>query len=219
MLIAMLRYAGVSTSPVLLSTRDNGIVLFPSIRNFNYVIAVVEADNQLLFLDATDENAKPGILPLRDLNWTGRLRKENNVSYDVELTPKTLSKETTNMSATISADGTITGKTRHQLADYKALSFRSTVLKMNRDEYLESLESHNNAIEINQYTQENAADLDKPVVENYSFVSKNDAEIIEGKIYFTSKLFLTDKENPFTQEVRAYPIDFTFLLRTSIISV
>ena len=211
MLIAMLRYAGVSTSPVLLSTRDNGIVLFPSIRNFNYVIGVVEADNQLLFLDATDENAKPGILPLRDLNWTGRLmRKENNVSYDVELTPKTLSKETTNMSATISADGTITGKTRHQLADYKALSFRSTVLKMNRDEYLESLESHNNAIEINQYTQENAADLDKPVVENYSFVSKNDAEIIEGKIYFTSKLFLTDKENPFTQEVRAYPIDFTF---------
>lgn len=211
MLIAMLRYAGVSTSPVLLSTRDNGIVLFPSIRNFNYVIAVVEADNQLLLLDATDDNARPGILPLRDLNRTGRLmRKEGNVSYDVELTPKTLSKEVTNMSASIDANGTITGKTRHQLTDYKALSFRSTVLKMNRDEYLEYLESHNNAIEIKDYTQENATELDKPVVENYTFISKNDTEIIDGKIYITPKLFLTDKENPFTQEVREYPIDFNF---------
>ena len=42
MLTAMLRYAGINANPVLVSTRSNGIALFPNRTAFNYVIAAVE---------------------------------------------------------------------------------------------------------------------------------------------------------------------------------
>lgn len=211
MLISMLRFADVATSPVLLSTRENGIVLFPSINNFNNVIAVVEADNQLLFLDATDPNSIPGILPFRDLNYQGRLiRKEGFVSYNVDLVPQMISKEVFNMSAIVNADGTIKGKIRHQLSDHKALNYRSNFAKMNNDEYIESLESTYNAIEISEFSQDNLTTLDKPVVESHDFLSKNDIEIIDEKIYFKPLLFLKESINPFVIETREYPIDYGF---------
>lgn len=42
MLTAMLRHAGLTANPVLVSTRSNGIALFPNRTAFNYVIAAVE---------------------------------------------------------------------------------------------------------------------------------------------------------------------------------
>jgi hypothetical protein len=42
MLTAMLRYAGLNANPVLVSTRSNGIAIFPNRTAFNYVIAAVE---------------------------------------------------------------------------------------------------------------------------------------------------------------------------------
>lgn len=38
MLTAMLRSAGLTANPVLVSTRSNGIALFPNRNAFNYVI-------------------------------------------------------------------------------------------------------------------------------------------------------------------------------------
>ncbi|WP_239021935.1 DUF3857 domain-containing protein [Pontimicrobium aquaticum] len=42
MLTSMLRYAGVNSNPVLVSTRQNGIPLFPTREGYNYVISCVE---------------------------------------------------------------------------------------------------------------------------------------------------------------------------------
>jgi hypothetical protein len=53
-------------------------------------------------------------------------------------------------------------------------------------------------------------DLSKSIVENYSFTSKNNVEIINDKMYFSPLLHFTLKENPFKQETRLYPIDFVF---------
>ena len=46
MLIAMLNYAGIDTSPVLISTRSNGIATFPNRNAFNYVAAAVELQKE-----------------------------------------------------------------------------------------------------------------------------------------------------------------------------
>src|SRR5690606_16324791 len=73
MLISMLRYAGLSANPVLLSTRSNGHVSFVNRNEFNYVIVGVEAQNSVVYLDATSKEALPDILPSRVLNGAGRL--------------------------------------------------------------------------------------------------------------------------------------------------
>jgi hypothetical protein len=210
MLTAMLRFAGLNANPVLVSTRSNGIALFPSHSAFNHVIAAIElADSQIL-LDATDKYAMPNVLPSEDLNWFGRLIRKDGTSIEVDLMPKTLSREAINMNVVLKSDGSADGKIRKQLTDHEALAFRKENLVTPQDSYLEKLESDNDNIEISDYARENDLDLSKPIVESYSFKDTKNAEIISDKIYITPLLFLASKENPFKQEVREYPVDFGY---------
>ena len=210
MLTAMLRFAGLNANPVLISTRDNGIAFFPSRTAFNSVIAAVETSEGLVLLDATEKYSEPNILPLRDLNWVGRLIRKDGTSTEVDLMPRILSREATNMSIVLKTDGSAEGKIRRQLTDYDALEFRKENGDTNKDSYLEKLESSNNNIEISDYVRENDLDLLKPIVESYSFKDNKSVEIINDKIYISPLLFLTTKENPFKQETREYPIDFGY---------
>lgn len=210
MLTAMLRYAGLNANPVLVSTRDNGITFFPSRNAFNCVIAAVETPEGLILLDATEKYSEPNILPLRDLNWRGRLIRKDGTSIEVDLMPKTMSKEAVNMSILLKTDGTAEGKLRKQFTNHEALGFRKENLATNKDSYIEKLESYYNDIEISDYARDNDLDLSKPIVENYAFKDTKDIEVINDKIYLSPMLYLVSKENPFKQEVREYPIDFGY---------
>lgn len=213
MLTAILRFAGFTANPVLVSTRDNGIALFPSRTAFNYVIAAIETAEGQILLDATEKYSLPNILPLRDLNWQGRLIRKDKTSIEVDLMPKNLSRETLNMNVNLKNDGTAEGKLRRQLSDHKALEFRLKNSNTTKDIYLEELENKNNSIEINDYIRENELDLNEPIVESFSFKDSNDIEIINDKIYISPMLFFVTKENPFKQEVREYPVDFSYPLQ------
>lgn len=210
MLTAMLRFAGLNSNPVLVSTRDNGITFFPSRTAFNCVIAAVETPEGMILLDATEKYSEPNVLPFRDLNWKGRLIRKDGTSTEVDLMPKTMSREAVNMSIVLKSDGIVEGKIRSQYANYTALEYRKGNLESNVDSYLEKLENSNNNIEISDYVRENDLDLAKPIVETYVFKDTKDIEVIDGKIYVSPMLFLATKENPFKQEVREYPVDFGY---------
>lgn len=208
MLTSMLRYAGINANPVLLSTRDNGIALFPNTDAFNYVISAVESPEGLILLDATEKYATPNVLPIQDLNWFGRLIRKEGTSENVELMPKTLSRENYNLGYSISQKGEIQGKLRKQISNQTALEFRQKKLTINKDNYLESLENSQNNIEISDYVRENDFNLAEPIVESYHFKDNKSVEIINGKMYITPQIFLTAAVNPFKQEVREYPVDY-----------
>lgn len=210
MLTAMLRFAGINANPVLISTRSNGINIFPSRTAFNYVVAAVEIENGLILLDATSKNAYPNIMPIRTLNWFGRIIRKDGSSAEVDLMPKTNSKDIINLIATIDNEGSIDGKIKEQHFDYNAFSFREKYGSLSKENYLEKLEKKHNNIEIGEYETANNKDLDKPVIETYSFKKSNAVEIIGNKMYFSPLLFFTTSENPFKQEKREYPVDFVF---------
>jgi hypothetical protein len=210
MLTAMLRSAGFDANPVLVSTRSNGIALFPSLNAFNYVISAVETPEGLILMDATEIYSTPNVLPLRDLNWFGRLIRQDGTSTQISLTPTMLSKEISTMNVVMSTDGTIDGKIRRQYTNHEALGFRQNIVDTKEDAYLEKLESDSDGIEIGEYVRANELDLSKPVMETFSFKSNKDVEIINDKIYLSPMLFLADKENIFKQEVREYPVDFGY---------
>ena len=210
MLTAMLRYAGIDANPVLLSTRENGIALFPNRTAFNYVIAAVEIEEGLILLDATERYSVPNVLPIRDLNWFGRLIRKDGTSTEVNLTPNNISTEINNLQVTLDNKGVISGKIRTQLAGHNALSFRQEKINTNKETYLEKLESDKGSIEISDYVRDNDLDLSKPIIETYSFKDTNAFEIINDKIYVSPLFFLSVNENPFKQETREYPVDFGF---------
>jgi len=206
----MLRYAGLTANPVLVSTRSNGIALFPNRTAFNYVIAAVETPNGNILLDASDKFSVPNILPFRVLNWTGRLIRKDGTSEEVDLMPKKLSNDVVFMNYSIDPDGKVTGKARRQYSDYNAMITRKNISSVKEEEYLEKLENRNNKIEISDYGRTNEKELLQPITETYSFTGSNLCELIGGKIYVNPMLFFTNNKNPFTQDVREYPVDFGF---------
>ena len=210
MLTAMLRHAGLNANPIILSTRQNGIAYFPSRTAFNYVICGVEIKDDIILLDATSKNAVPNILPTRALNWFGRIIRQNETSAEVSLLPKAISKQSVSIIAEIKPDGKITGVSREQFTEHNAFIFREIYLKKAKESYIESMEKRYNGIEINDYATSNDKDLLSPMIENYTFIHENATEQIGGKIYFSPMLFHASTENPFTQEERKYPVDFSF---------
>lgn len=210
MLTAMLRHAEIDANPILLSTRSNGISFFPSMNAYNYVIVGVEDNDNMILLDATNKNAYVNVVPTRALNWTGRVVKKEGTFLEVNLMPKTISKDVVNVIASISNEGEVSGKIREQYYDYNGYVFRSQHADLTNEAHMERIEKKFKGIEIDEYDLSNKQDFDKPAIENYSFKSTNSIEIIGDKMYFSPMLFLALDENPFKQDERAYPIDFSY---------
>ena len=210
MLISMLRMTGIDANPVLVSTRDNGIALFPNRTLFNYVIAAVNLDEKTILLDATNKHSDFNVLPIRDLNLSGRLIKKDGSSAEIDLMPKSNSKDVVNIVANINEKGEISGKIREQHYDYNALVFRDKYNGISKESYIEKLEERDIGLSITEYDVQNKNDLALPIIENYSFTSNNSVEGISGKMYISPFLFFALTENPFKQDVRQYPVDFAF---------
>lgn len=210
MLTAMLRYAGFEANPVLISTRSNGIYLYPSSSAYNYVITGLELNNQIVLFDATSKYSQANILPIQDLNWFGRIIRKNETSAEINLMPTTNSKDVISIMGSISPQGEVTGKIREQYFDYNAFIFRQNNNEIAKDSYIEKLEKRHQGLEIGEYDVQNKNDLSQPIVENYDFKATNSVEIIGDKMYFSPFLFFAATENPFKQETREYPIDFVY---------
>lgn len=210
MLISMLRTSGLIANPVLFSTRDNGIALFPNGSRINFVIAAVDIGTERFLLDATCKNCYPNLIPINDLNWTGQLMKKNGQCEEVDLMPKMVSKKSTNLLGTLDANGTFSGKVRNTYSDYHGLDFREVNAKNSDEINVSKLEDTFKGVLIDDYKVENKEDLNKSIVEFYSFKKENFSEKIGDKIYFLPLGFLGESSNPFQQEKRIYPIDFVF---------
>ncbi len=209
-LMAMLNYAGIATNPVLLSTLDNGVPVFPNRTIFNYVIAATEIDGKQILLDATNKYTTSNILPLYTLNWTGRLLRENGSSEEIKLEPNSSSKKAISMMVSIGEKGMLSGKYRVFRTDYEAFTFREKYADINQQNYLEKVENDFSGIQISDYSVENSKDVFKPVTESFTFTSNNHCEIIGDKIYINPLLFFTPTKNPFVQERRDFPIYFGY---------
>ncbi|MFP9097837.1 DUF3857 domain-containing protein [Flavobacterium sp. RHBU_24] len=210
MLTAMLRYAGLDANPVLVTSRSQKIALFPSYSAYNYVIASVKVDGKYILLDATSKSAMPNILPIRAINWAGRLIKKDGTSESIDLAPQALSKEVITLTAKMDNTGNLSGKARDQYQSHNAYLFRENYAGVSKESYLEKLEKRYKGLEIGEYKVSNDKDLDKPVIEEYDFTYKNASDVIGDKIYFSPMLFFMEDENPFKAEKREYPIDFIF---------
>ena len=210
MLISMLRYAGISADPILVSTKNNGIPLFPTRQGFNYVICFMEGDGFSALLDATEPFSDFNILPERALNWQGRLIKEDGNSEWINLTPESLSAEVTYLNLKINTDLSIEGKVMNQKTDYLAKQFRNRFANVNKEEYIKYLEKDNGELVVSDLEIKNAKNSSQPVKVVYNFELSNDVEEVGDNVYFLPMLFLASKENPFKSETRNYSIDLSF---------
>ncbi|MDT0685038.1 DUF3857 domain-containing protein [Autumnicola psychrophila] len=218
LLTAMLRYAGLTANPVLLSTPDNGIPVFPTRNGFNYVISCVELQGQTVLLDATDPLAAIGELPKRARNFQGRLIREEGSSDWVDLIPSTVSEEKVYTYFGLNDGLQLEGKASKAHQGLYAKRFRENN-GMSDEEYLEKLQLKLGQYTISDLVVENKVSINEDIKEAYTFTAKNPVEEINGKIYLQPFLFNAVQENPFKADERNYPIFFDFpFLQNEIIT-
>ena len=210
MLTAMLRYAGFESNPVLVSTKDHGIPLFPTTGGFNYVICAIENGSNYILLDATNKMLAVNELPKHAINWYGRLVRDNGSSISIDLSPKEISTKTIFMNVQLHEDGMVKGSMRTNLTDNLAHDYRElNSVKSNDDIKSEKSESLTYT-EIVNLEVKNLNTPGLPLIETISFENENGLEPMGDKIYLDPMFFLAIRENPFKMENRKYPIDFVY---------
>lgn len=213
MLVAMLNHAGLSASPVVLSTREQGIPVFTSASSYDYVVAAVEnKSGKPLLLDATAEFSAPGVLPLRCLNWAGRILRADRSFDIVKMVPEAASRKNVALQCSLNEDGTIIGKVQRYTTAHRAMLFRDSQKAFSIDDFVSQLESELRGIEIENYKREDIEAEFRPLKESWDFIDRTSCELISGKIYMDPLLFLTESDNPFKSAERKLPIDFGFPL-------
>ncbi|AMC10839.1 hypothetical protein Lupro_06100 [Lutibacter profundi] len=207
-LVSMLREGGLNANPVLVSTRNHGVPLFPTSKGFNYVISAVEINEEIILLDASEEYSMPNVLPYRVINWRGRLVKEDGTSLWVDLIPAKHAVDNKNTNISIDSEGYVEGMQRTNHMNMQALSYRKKYAKIKDETIIEKLEKENEAIEIADFRIINKTGGNKPVVEMFKFSSEDLIELVGDRMYFKPLFFNSQTKNPFQLDKREYPIDF-----------
>ena len=208
MLTSMLRSAGLNAAPVLVSTRGNGVPLFPTLDGFDYVISMVKfPNNSYVLLDATEPYSLPNILPTRVLNWNGRVVNKNGSSSWVKLTPSKPAIEENLLMVKITDDLILEGLGRTKYDNLNALNYRKNYIHLKKEALITKFEEKNN-VEIEDFKILNKIKIGKPISRNVKFLSEDLIEEINGKLYIEPLLFLAQHTNPFKLEERKFPVDF-----------
>lgn len=217
LLVSMLKKAGVNANPVLVSSDDNGVPIFPTREGFDYVIVQVIINGEKILLDATEKFARPNLIPLRAANWKGRVVQENGASDWVKLTENQKSQEIVLLNLSLDEEGLITGKAKKRLSQYMALRSRNENQNANQEDIEEYLVNDNVGLQVADVKVDDMNSTNEYL--NYSFdvVYKDAVDEIGDKLYITPLLFEANEENPFSLPRRNLPLDLSYPLEVKTI--
>lgn len=113
LLIQSLRDAGLQAFPVVLRQREKGLLPynFPSFQKLTTFVVGIPCGGTTAYIDASSTGGWLNVLPASLLVEKARIVSKGNRSPWVNLQKVTRSQTTTTIEATLSADGTISGKT------------------------------------------------------------------------------------------------------------
>lgn len=209
-LVLLLRKLGIEANPVVLSTRENGVLPQYSVSfdKLNYVVVKAEIGDKSYLLDATEDNLPLGLLPTRTINGKGLVINKESQDW-IDLSPKLKDKSAIILNLKLSDDGTLTGSMDKSSTDYSALTFRDFYKTFNsQDEYLKKFESDNIGLNVDNYELKGIDSLQQNISERFEIKMKNRVTKANNEMYINPVQFDILSENPFKAEQRQYPVDF-----------
>lgn len=211
-LLILLRKLGIEAYPVVLSTRDNGILpkFSASLSRFNYVVVQAIIGENTYLLDATEKYLPVDMLPERALNESGLIILKDNFGW-ADLLPKKKNKWVNLAQLKLTEDGTLKGEFNFTKFEYSALNHRINYKSYNsQEEYLDNLEKKYPGLSIEKYSCADFDSIEKPLTETMEVIFKNQTTKLNDQIFFNPINFDRLKENPFKIEERLYPVDFSY---------
>jgi transglutaminase-like putative cysteine protease len=211
LLVAMLRYAGISADPVILSTRGNGYSYadYPVIDKFNYVIVQATIDGRVYHLDASEPRMGFGKLGYECYN--GHARIINADAIPLELTADSLlEKKLTSVFIINDEKGNFSGVMQQAPGYYESYRLRSMIKEKGKDQLVNDIRKAFNAdVEISNVSIDSVDKYDDQVNVKYNFNLKTDKDDI---MYFNPMFGEGYKENPFKSAERFYPVEMPYIM-------
>lgn len=209
--MAVLRQLGFTVYPILVSTRDNGLieVKYPLVSQFNYVLAGVEMGKGLSLIDLGEPLRPIGLPDGNALNYHGWLANPDNPAVVNISTPVCRDIYTTTMS--VSEKGAINGAYRMSFSSYSALDERRSRITDSSDEYWQKRFGKEGLLTINSASTENETEVILPYIVKFDF-EQTDKESIEEPdvLYINPITYSSFFKAPFHTKNRLYPVDFPY---------
>lgn len=211
-LINLLNAGGIPTQMMLTSTRNHGLPKrsHPVMSDFNYLLARVNINGKVYLLDASDPLIPFGMLPFRCLNYYGRVMDFKSGSYWEDIIIDEPNRYTVRAQL---AFGTglleATGILDEITLGYEAILRRAELKEDDTAHYLEEKEAEiPGNVEITSYSLNEDISDEKKVSERFSL--KLVPSLVNETLYFNPFLVSLFEPEPFTRELRQYPVDFGY---------
>ena len=208
--IGLLKAAGLDPKPVILSTRDNGVIRDysrPVEASYNYVIGYVKEGEKEYLLDATDKYLGFDQLPVHCINGKGRII-DGEQSRWIDLSSSSDFSESVMMNLSINESGQLEGKSRFIYEGLSAGKIRKELNEKGKEKFIKGWKESHGVWMINTVDLNNPENMSSPLTINITFAADNYIQDMEDLIMFNPVISGGWKENPFKGEQRIFPIDF-----------
>jgi hypothetical protein len=213
LLVAMLRKAGISADPLILSTRDNGVAnaSYPLINEYNYVICIVFLGDQMIKLDASQPYNGFNQIPAFCYNGWGHLVNETKplpVNFIADSLHET---SITNVLIFNDDKGKSSGTLKSILGKSESYNVRREIGSSSEKAYqkrIQTLDGSNHTI--NNFEIDSLKKFDFPVTVQYDF--DVDKPTTADIFYFNPMIEDVYTTNPFKAIERHYPVEMPFLI-------
>jgi len=210
MYAGLLRLAGFVTAPVIISTRDHGIVRdynSPVISFYNYTMAVADKNGKRVLLDATEPLLPATMIPANCLNGKGRALYENGSKW-IELKVPIGFNETIYCKMKIEDTGMLSGTVSTGMRGYKALLIRKYIKANGEEKYIETQKKDKSQWSFSDYQITGTEDAVHPLTEKYTCTIEGHVEEMGDLLILNPLINPELTENPFKAGERTFPIDF-----------
>ena len=211
LLINMLKDAGIEATPVIMRTRDSGMLPLShsSLKYLNtFVVGIPMADTGMIYLDGSAEDGYLNVLPARLLVNRARVLQKTGADQWVNLQEKARGRETTSIQAQLDADGLLKGQMSNVLLEQAAAAKRHEWRQVKDSTELVQKMQEREGIEIQAYRLEGRHDFSPAVKEELAFTKQCDAA--GDLIYLNPLIFIPQRKSPFTAAERVLPIEFPY---------
>ena len=211
LLINMLKDAGIGSTPVIMRTRDSGILPLShsSLKYLNtFVVGIPMTDTGMAYLDGSAEDGYLSVLPAKLLVSRARVLQTTGADLWVNLQTKARGRETISIQAQLDANGLLKGNKSSIFLDEAAAAKRHEWrLAKDSVELIHKMQERD-GIEIQSYSLEGRYDFSPTVKEELTFTKQCDAA--GDLIYLNPLIFIPQRKSPFTAAERMLPIEFPY---------
>ncbi len=211
LMVTLLNKLNIRTFPVVLSTRDNGYILNPSIDRLNFVVAYVKHDNIEMLIDATSIHAWPGILPAKCLNQKGLLVNRGTELW-INLNESYVNYKKQFSTITVHPDGTADGVINFNYKEYAYLNWCDEYDEFKQDDelYLDEIKNKFDQINIDDYVQLKNERNHLKSSDQFNVNLSNQLIDTGDGLIINPLVMIEYSKNPFKTDSRKYPVDLIY---------